>query len=115
MKKKNTQKKSVKLHVKRGDNVIVIAGNHKGEQGTITEVRVGEQRVILEGINMVKKHIKPSANNPEGGIIEMEAPIHISNVAHVDATSGKATRIGRKKDEKTGKLVRYSKKSGEII
>jgi len=112
MKKKNTQK-SVKLHVKRGDNVIVIAGYHKGEQGTITEVKVSEQRVILEGINMVKKHIKPSANNPEGGIIEMEAPIHISNVAHVDA-SGKPTRIGRKKDE-NGKLVRYSKKSGEII
>lgn len=112
MKKKNTQK-SVKLHVKRGDNVIVIAGNHKGEQGTITEVRVKEQRVIVEGLNMVKKHIKPSANNPEGGIIEMEAPIHISNVAHVDA-SGTATRIGRKKDE-NGKLVRYSKKSGEII
>ncbi len=114
MKKKNTQK-PVKLHVKKGDNVIVIAGNHKGEQGTIIEVRVSEQRVILEGINMVKKHIKPSANNPEGGIIEMEAPIHISNVSHVDVKSGKATRIGRKKDEKTGKLVRYSKKSGEII
>lgn len=112
MKKKNTQK-SVKLHVKRGDNVIVIAGNHKGEQGTITEVKVKEQRVIVEGLNMVKKHIKPSANNPEGGIIEMEAPIHISNVAHVDV-DGKATRIGRKKGE-NGKLVRYSKKSGEII
>lgn len=118
--KKTTTQKSAKLHVKTGDAVIVIAGNHKGTKGIITKVFPSEQRVIIEGVNMVKKHIKPSANNPEGGIIEKEAPIHVSNVAIVDPKTGEPTRVGRKladKPSKDGKqrLVRYSKKSGEII
>lgn len=103
-----------KLHIKKGDNVVVVTGNSKGQKGKVLEVIRKTNRAIVEGANMVKKHTKPNAANPQGGIIEQEAPVHISNLMLVDPKSGEATRIGRKKDA-NGKLVRYSKKSGEEI
>lgn len=102
----------MKFNIKKGDQVIVIAGNSKGSQGAVKEVNRNTMRVLVEGVNMVKKHTKPTNEDP-GGINEIEAPIDISNVALVDPKSGKATRIGRK--EVDGKSTRYSKKSGEII
>ena len=104
----------MKLHVKKGDTVLVLSGNDKGKQGKVMSVDVKSQRAIVEGVKMMSKHIRPNAEHPQGGIIKQEAPIHISNLMVVD-NSGKPTRVGRKKDEKTGKSVRYSKKTGEII
>jgi large subunit ribosomal protein L24 len=103
-----------KLHIKKGDTVMVIAGEYKGEKGTVTQVLPKNDRAIVEGVNMVTKHQKPSASNPQGGRLEEEAPIHISNLMLVDPKSGEPTRIGRKADE-NGKLVRYAKNSGEVI
>jgi large subunit ribosomal protein L24 len=103
-----------KTHIKKGDTVVVIAGESKGQKGKVLEVQVEKQRAIVEGVNMVSKHTKPNAKHTQGGIIKQEAPIHMSNLMNVDPSSGKPTRIGRRKDEK-GKLVRYSKKSGEEI
>jgi large subunit ribosomal protein L24 len=103
-----------KLHIKKGANVMVIAGNDRGKQGRVLSVDVEKQRAIVEGVNMVKKHTRPNADNPKGGIIEQEAPVHISNLKVIDS-KGNPTRVGRKIDEKTGKSVRYSKKSGEVI
>jgi large subunit ribosomal protein L24 len=103
-----------KLHIKKGDTVMVISGNDRGKQGRVLEIITEKMRAIVEGVNMVKKHTRPNADNPKGGIIEQEAPVHISNLMVVDG-KGNATRIGRKKDDKTGKTVRYSKKSGEVI
>ena len=104
-----------KLHVKKGDTVKVLSGNSKGQEGKVIEVLIARSRAIVEGVNMVSKHSKPNAANPQGGITKIEASIHISNIMVVDPKSGDATRIGRKLDDKSGKLVRYSKKSGEII
>lgn len=104
-----------KLHIKKGDTVKVLSGNSKGQEGKVIEVLIAKSRAIVEGVNMVSKHSKPNAANPQGGITKMEAPIHVSNIMVVDPKSGEATRVGRKLDDKTGKLVRYSKKSGEII
>lgn len=101
-----------KIHVKKGDKVIVLSGASKGSTGNILEVFPKTYRAVVDGVNMVKKHTKPTQDNP-GGINEIPAPIHISNLALVDPKTGEATRIGRK--EVDGKLVRYSKKSGEII
>lgn len=103
-----------KFHIKKGDLVYVNAGTDKGKQGKVLEVQPKEERAIVEGINMVSKHTKPNAKNPQGGIIKKEAPIHISNLNVVDPSTGKPTRIGRKLDEK-GQLVRFAKKSGEIL
>ncbi len=103
-----------KLHVKKGDSVVVIAGNYKGQKGRVLEVNREDERAIVEGINLIKKHTKPNAAHPQGGIIEKEAPVHISNLMIADPKSGKPTRIGRRLNAK-GKLVRYSKKSGEEI
>jgi len=108
------KKKQTKFHVKSGDKVIVLSGNSKGSQGVIIEMLTEENRAIVEGLNMVKKHIKPTQENPKGGIVEKEAPIHISNLMVVDS-KGNPTRIGRRKNAETGKLERYSKKSGEVI
>lgn len=105
---------AVKLKIKRGDTVIVIAGEHKKAKGEVKSVDRVKMRAIVDGVNMVKKHTKPSAKHPEGGIIEKEAPIHISNLMLVNS-KGEATRVGRKKDEASGKIVRYSKKNGETI
>ena len=99
----------IKIHIKKGDMVKVIAGDAKGSQGKVLMV----DRAIVEGVNMVSKHSKANAKNPQGGIIKKEAPIHISNLMVVDG-KGNATRIGRRLGD-NGKLVRYSKKSGEEI
>ena len=103
-----------KLHIKKGDTVYVNAGESKGKTGRVLKVLVEKQRAIVEGVNMSKKATKPNAQNPQGGIIEQEAPIHISNLQVLDPKSGKATRVGRKAGA-NGKLVRYAKKSGEEI
>ena len=94
--------------------VIVNAGESKGQQGRILEVLYTKERALVEGVNMVSKSTKPNAKSPQGGIIKKEAPVHISNLNLVDPSTGKATRIGRKLNDKN-KLVRYSKKSGEEI
>ncbi len=104
-----------KLKIKKGDQVFVNAGEYKGQKGRVLEVYRKSDRVIVEGINMIKKHTKPNAKSPNGGIIEQEAPIHISNLLIVDPSNGEPSRIGRRLSESTGKLVRYSKKSGEEI
>ena len=101
-----------KLHIKKGDKVVVISGANRGSEGEIKEIYPKKYRAVVEGVNIVKKHTKPVADNP-GGINEVEAPIHISNLMVIDPKSGNATRIGRKEND--GKSVRYSKKSGEII
>jgi len=103
-----------KLHIKKGDSVIVITGEAKGQQGRVLNVLVKKRRAIVEGVNMVLKHTKPNAQNPQGGILKKEAPIHISNLLLVDPSSGEPTRIGRRLNE-NNKLVRYSKKSDEEI
>jgi large subunit ribosomal protein L24 len=103
-----------KLHIKKGDTVIVNTGTSKGQKGRVLEVITKTERAIVEGVNMMKKHTKPNAESPQGGIIEKEAPVHISNLMLVDPKSGEATRIGRRLDD-NGKLVRFSKKSGEEI
>lgn len=104
----------MKLHIKKGDTVIVNAGDNKGQQGKVLEVLVAKQRAIVEGVNMVKKHTKPNAAHPQGGIVEQEAAIHISNLMPIDPKTGKATRVARKMNEK-GKLVRIAIKSGEEL
>ena len=103
-----------KLHIKKGDTVYVNAGESKGKTGRVLKVLVEKQRAIVEGVNLVSKSTKPSAKNPQGGIVKQEAPIHISNLNVVDPKTGVATRIGRKVGA-DGKLVRVSKKSGEEI
>lgn len=102
-----------KLHIKKDDIVIVLAGQDKGKTGKVLKVLVDENRAIVEGVNLVSKSTKPSAKNPQGGIVKQEAPIHISNLSLIDPKSGKATRI---KIEREGKTVkRIAKKSGEEI
>ncbi|MBO4645760.1 MAG: 50S ribosomal protein L24 [Bacteroidales bacterium] len=103
----------IKFHVKKGDLVRVIAGEAKGKEGKVLMVDRENYRAIVEGLNMVSKHTKANAKNPQGGIVKKEAPIHLSNLMVVDS-KGNATRIGRRMGE-NGKLVRYSKKSGEEI
>ena len=103
-----------KLHIKKGDTVYVNSGEDKGKTGRVLSVLVEKQRAVVEGVNVVSKHTKPNAQNPNGGIEKKEAPVHISNLNPVDPKSGKPTRIGRKRNDK-GKLVRYAKKSGEEI
>ena len=103
-----------KLHIRKGDEVIVLAGDDKGRKGKVLKVLVTKQRALVEGVNMVSKSMKPSAKNPQGGIVKQEAPIHVSNLSLIDPKSGKATRIGMKKTN-DGKKVRVAKKSGEVI
>lgn len=102
-----------KLKIKKGDTVKVIAGESKGQEGKVLEVLLASRKVIVERVNLVSKHTRPNAKNTQGGIVKQEAPIHISNVMLVDPSSGKPSRVGRK--EVDGKLVRYAKKSGEVI
>ncbi len=104
----------MKLHIKKGDTVYVNAGNSKGSTGKVLEVIPATSRAIVEGVNMVKKHTKPSAAHPQGGIIEQEASIHISNLQVLDPKSGQATKVGRRMGDNQ-KLVRFAKKSGEEI
>jgi len=103
-----------KLHIKKGDTVVVITGNNKGKKGRVLEIITKTDRAIVEGVNMMKKHTKPNAASPQGGIIEKEASVHISNLMLFDAKTGKPTRVGRRLNDQ-GKLVRFSKKSGEEI
>lgn len=104
-----------KLHIKKGDIVYVRTGDDKKKTGRVLQVFVDKKRAIVEGLNLVTKHTKPNSKNPQGGREKVEAPIHISNLNVLDPDSQKPTRIFRKKDEKTGKLVRYAKKSGKEI
>jgi large subunit ribosomal protein L24 len=101
------------MHVKKGDKVQVISGKDKGKQGVILAAFPKKNRVLVEGVNIVKKHVKPSQANPQGGIISQEAPIHVSNVMPLDPKTGLPTRIGYKVVD--GKKVRYAKRSGEIL
>ncbi len=112
--KYNTQKK---LHVKKGDQVLVIAGNDKGQRGRVLMVYPKRERVLVEGINMRTHHEKPSQENPQGGRLKREAPVHISNLMVIDPTTDEPSRIGRKRieEEGGGRWVRYAKVSGEII
>ncbi len=103
-----------KIHIKKNDTVVVLAGNDKGKKGRVLEVNYDSYRALVEGVNIISKHTKPNAQYPDGGIIRKEAPVHISNLMLVD-NSGKPTRVGRVRDEKTGKLVRFSIKSKEVI
>ena len=102
------------VRIKKGDTVVVLAGDDRGKKGRVLSVQADKQRAIVEGLNMVTKHTKPSAKHPQGGRIQMEAPIHISNLSLVDPKSGNATRIAIKVKE-DGKKVRIAKKSGEEI
>ncbi|MGY6742121.1 MAG: 50S ribosomal protein L24 [Cecembia sp.] len=106
--------KQPKLHIKTGDTVKVLSGDDKGKSGKILSVDLEKRRAVVEGLNMVTKHVKPTASNPQGGIEKKEAPIHVSNLMLVDPKTGEATKVGRKLGE-NGKLVRYSKKTGEVI
>lgn len=103
-----------KLHIKKGDEVIVIAGNNKGQKGKVLEVIIDKKRAIVEGVNLISKHTKPNQDNPDGGIIKREAAVNISNLLPVDPKTGKPTRVGRRLNSK-GKLVRYAKRSGEEL
>ena len=103
-----------KLHIKKGDTVYVNSGEDKGKTGRVLKVLVKKGRAIVEGVNMVSKSTKPNAKNPQGGLVKMEAPIHVSNLQLLDPKSGKPTRVGYKVNE-DGKKVRISKKSGEEI
>ena len=102
-----------KLHIKKGDEVIILAGKNKGDKGKVLKVLVDEQKAIVEGANMVSKSTKPSAKNPQGGIVKQEAQIHISNLSLIDPKSGKATRVAIKHEGKN--VIRIAKKSGEEI
>jgi len=108
--KKNQQPK---LRIKKGDTVKILSGNYRGKKAKVLEVIPSKRKAYVEGINVVTKHIKPSAANPEGGIKKTEAPIHVSNLMLIDPSTGEPTRVGRKLVD--GKLMRYSKKTGEII
>ena len=101
-----------KLKIRKGDIVKVMAGDSKGQQGRVLEVLLKDRRVLVEGVNLVSKHTKPNAKNTQGGIVKKEMPIHISNVMLVDG-KGNTTRVGRRLED--GKMVRYSKKSQEVI
>ena len=103
-----------KIHIKKGDTVMVIAGESKGMTGRVLKIDRAAYKAIVEGANQVSKHTKPNADNPKGGIIKKEAPIHLSNLLVVDG-KGNPSKLGKKTDEKSGKTVRYSKKSGEVI
>ena len=103
----------IKLHIRKGDEVIVLTGKNKGQKGKVLKVFVKEEKAIVDGVNMVSKSMKPSAKNPQGGIVKQEAPIHISNISLIDPKSGKATRVSIKHEGKN--VVRVAKKSGEEI
>jgi large subunit ribosomal protein L24 len=107
-------KMNKKFHIRRGDTAMVIAGASRGKKGKVLEVIPEKNRAIVEGVNMITKHVKPSATNPNGGITRTEAGIHISNLMLVDPSSGEPTRVGRKANS-AGKLQRFSKKTGEYI
>ena len=100
-----------KIKIKKGDIVKVVAGNYKGQQGNVLSVIIDDNKALVEGVNLVHRHTKPSASSPQGGIVKKEAPIHISNLVLLQ--NGVSTKVGRKVEG--NKIVRYSKKSGEVI
>ena len=102
-----------RLKIKSGDTVKIISGGSRGKEGSVISVDRSKDRVVVEGVNIVTKHVKPNASNPQGGVVKVEAGIHISNVMVVDA-AGNATRVGRRRND-NGKLTRYSKKSNEDL
>jgi large subunit ribosomal protein L24 len=106
--------RKTKLHIRKGDTVLVIAGDDKGKKGKVREVLLDKNRAVVEGINIVTKHTKPSAGKPEGGLKKTEAALHVSNLKLVDPATDKPSRVGRKLNDKN-KLQRYSKKTGEFI
>ena len=103
----------MKLKIKKGDKVVVLTGRDKGKSGEVLSVKRAEARVVVQGVNMVKRHTRPRPGEP-GGIVEKEAPIHVSNVAHIDPKTQKPTRVGYRILE-DGRKVRYAKRSGEIL
>jgi len=103
----------IKLKIKSGDTVKVIAGDHKGSEGKVLRVYREKNKAIVEGVNMVSKHTKPSAKSPQGGIVKKEAPLHISNIALIDPKSKEATRVGTRVEG--DKKVRFSKKSNQVL
>ena len=105
---------STKFHIKTGDTVKVIAGDSKGKTGVVKKILKEDNKAIVEGLNMVKRHVKPTASTPNGSIVEKEAPIHISNLAFLDPKTKETTKIGRKLNDK-GKLARYSKKTDKFV
>ncbi len=105
----------MKIKIIKNDTVLVTTGNSKGVKGKVIKVFPKENKAVVEGVNLVSKHTKPNAANPQGGIIKQEAKIHISNLMLIDPKSGNPTKVGRERDEKTGKLVRVVKKTGEVI
>ncbi len=111
---KKQQTIPAKFHVRKGDMVKVIAGDEKGKTGRVKSVQREKMRAIIEGLNMVSRHVKPTAQNPNGGIEQKEAPIHISNLMLINPATGDATRTGRKLNDQ-GKLQRFSKKTGDFI
>jgi len=111
---KQTIKKPPKVHIRKGDLVKILAGKHKNQEGIVLSVFPKDYRAIVEGMNLVSKHLKPSPTHPKGSIVREEASIHISNLMVVDPATGQVTRIGRKYNEE-GKLQRYSKKTGNFI
>lgn len=106
--------KRYKMHVRKGDEVVIIAGKDKGKRGKILQVLPKEGRVIVEGVNMIKRHTRPTQANPQGGIVEREAPLHSSNVMPYDAKAGQGVRV-RKQVLNDGKKVRVSQKTGEVF
>lgn len=105
---------AVKLKIKKGDQVVVITGRDKGKRGEVLKVLPKESRAIVQGVNLAKRHTRPSAADPSGGILDKELPIHVSNIAHIDPKSGKPTRVGFKLLE-GGRKVRVARRSGETI
>ena len=101
-----------KIKIKRDDNVLVIAGEHKGSMGRVVKIINSQNKVIVEGVNVIKKHSKPSAQNPQGGIVEKEAPIHVSNLS-LTTPDGQATRVGYRFED--GNKVRFAKKNNEVV
>ena len=103
----------MKIRIKSGDTVRVVAGDHKGSEGKVVRILRDKNKAIVEDVNVVSKHEKPSAGNPQGGIVKKEAPIHISNLSLIDPKSGETTRVGY--EMRDGKKVRVAKKSNEVI
>lgn len=111
---KNNTKSKQKFHVRSGDTVKIIAGNSKGSEGRVLKILTDKSRVLVEGVNMQTKHVKPTAQNPQGELRQQEGSVHISNVMLVDPSTGKATRTGRRLNDK-GKLQRFSKATDKLI
>ena len=105
----------MKIKIKKDDIVLVTTGNSKGVKGKVIKIYPKENRAIVEGVSIVSKHTKPNAANPQGGIIKQESKIHVSNLMLIDPKTGEPTKVGRRMDEKLKKIVRYSKKTGEVI